>query len=595
MSPAACPASRPGQAAEDAGTCRAKRFALKYDPPCIFLEYVDASGKTRVREVKMSKVTPDVEADRLTRKVIRSFPRQIDPASVKYDQVRKLVVKVLEHVRKAAVGGGAQAVGASSREPGALTMPTPRLAHSMSPKLPEAGGNREPGVASSSSHHHASLDSDGRLSTSSIGAGGGLFSPAFSPAAGGGGPGGVGGLLPRAKHPLALASHPLTAISPMQSGRNDADDVDDLMQELDREMGTPASRPSSATNGPPASGAAAAANGYAVGGQQHQRQPLPSSTSAVSLGGLSDRSLAATEGTSGSDRDAGPSAGGAQQPGGGKSRFAAEAKDRSGDGSDDGVLSINSDVGGRGPAGPSRRAQAGDGDDDDDDGSGDGMLTIEPDIGGDLNHVTETELKLAKAAMEKAFLENQLRPGDASYVWDKEVEFGPADDSNDWDEDGDEDDNDEKESPAPGPQHATGAAATGSSGEGPVGGGAAAPPAYAPKLGSPHSSLKVDVGGASGARAPGSLATGTSGAKDSPTPTSAASGAGLGTGRSGRRAGGGGASDLDAEFSYGDVRSPGGGAGAEVSPTAESVDDDEVSPTRVGIDSDMSSLDLPGA
>jgi hypothetical protein len=121
MSPEAL--SSPGPATESPQAAgRAKRFAVKFTPPCIFLEYVDGSGKTRVREaspslkalnaihprslalaaaacmrawtmqsstplarspapqpstppprtgtqVKMSKVTPDVEADRLTRKV----------------------------------------------------------------------------------------------------------------------------------------------------------------------------------------------------------------------------------------------------------------------------------------------------------------------------------------------------------------------------------------------------------------------------------------------------------------------------------------------------------------------------------------------
>ena len=31
---------------------KAKRFAVKFNPPCIFLEYEDSSAKTRVREVR---------------------------------------------------------------------------------------------------------------------------------------------------------------------------------------------------------------------------------------------------------------------------------------------------------------------------------------------------------------------------------------------------------------------------------------------------------------------------------------------------------------------------------------------------------------
>jgi hypothetical protein len=55
--------------------------------------------------------------------VIRSFPRHLDPSSVKYDQVRKLVGKVLEAMAKQQAG-----------EP--ATAGTPKLMPSLSPKLP---------------------------------------------------------------------------------------------------------------------------------------------------------------------------------------------------------------------------------------------------------------------------------------------------------------------------------------------------------------------------------------------------------------------------------------------------------------------------
>eukprot|EP00955_Chlamydomonas_euryale_P114435 366278-Chlamydomonas_euryale.AAC.27 len=64
-----------------------------------------------------------------------------------------------------------------------------------------------------------------------------------------------------------------------------------------------------------------------------------------------------------------------------------------------------------------------------------GVLQLEPDIRGDLNAVTEVELRLAKAAMDAGFLANQLKPGDPGYVWDKEVEFGDAMAPNEWDSD----------------------------------------------------------------------------------------------------------------------------------------------------------------
>ncbi|GFH33672.1 predicted protein, partial [Haematococcus lacustris] len=65
----------------------AKRYAVKFEPPCIFLEYEeDKTRKRRVRAVKLTHVDIDMDTDKLTRKVIRSFPRKLVVQSVKYDQ-----------------------------------------------------------------------------------------------------------------------------------------------------------------------------------------------------------------------------------------------------------------------------------------------------------------------------------------------------------------------------------------------------------------------------------------------------------------------------------------------------------------------------
>jgi hypothetical protein len=42
---------------------KAKRFAVKFSPPCIFLEYEDSSAKTRVREVRGSGCCYPAAAD----------------------------------------------------------------------------------------------------------------------------------------------------------------------------------------------------------------------------------------------------------------------------------------------------------------------------------------------------------------------------------------------------------------------------------------------------------------------------------------------------------------------------------------------------
>lgn len=39
-------------AADQAAQWRAKRYAIKFDPPCVFLEYEDGSLKRRVRAVR---------------------------------------------------------------------------------------------------------------------------------------------------------------------------------------------------------------------------------------------------------------------------------------------------------------------------------------------------------------------------------------------------------------------------------------------------------------------------------------------------------------------------------------------------------------
>mmetsp|Transcript_23136 Transcript_23136/g.58638 ORF Transcript_23136/g.58638 Transcript_23136/m.58638 type:complete len:158 (+) Transcript_23136:73-546(+) len=53
----------------------------------------------------------------------------------------------------------------------------------------------------------------------------------------------------------------------------------------------------------------------------------------------------------------------------------------------------------------------------------------------DLNKVSEEELKDAKAEMDVAFEQNRVKPGDAAFVYDKQVEFGEADSDCSWDDD----------------------------------------------------------------------------------------------------------------------------------------------------------------
>ncbi|KAL6752574.1 CEP19-like protein-domain-containing protein [Haematococcus lacustris] len=62
------------------------------------------------------------------------------------------------------------------------------------------------------------------------------------------------------------------------------------------------------------------------------------------------------------------------------------------------------------------------------------VLELEVAAEVDLNKVTEVELALAKKRMEQDFNKNRLKPGDPGFEYDKQVDFGPATEDNDWDD-----------------------------------------------------------------------------------------------------------------------------------------------------------------
>ncbi|KAF5829394.1 CEP19-like protein-domain-containing protein [Dunaliella salina] len=126
----------------------AKRFAIKFQPPCLFLEYNEVkTQKTRVRAVKITELSTDMDLDRLTRKV------------------RKLVSKLVERLQAAQQGTFAR--------PNDLALP--KDAALRSPEMPEPGqggvspflqalrGSREVGkdVARDSTESHFSVSDVG--------------------------------------------------------------------------------------------------------------------------------------------------------------------------------------------------------------------------------------------------------------------------------------------------------------------------------------------------------------------------------------------------------------------------------------------------
>jgi hypothetical protein len=74
-------------------------------------------------------------------------------------------------------------------------------------------------------------------------------------------------------------------------------------------------------------------------------------------------------------------------------------------------------------------------DHDDEDQEGDdanGLYHPSASAGEDLNSVSEAELARKKAEMNRAFEANALRPDDPDYVYDKQIEFQPTEES-EWD------------------------------------------------------------------------------------------------------------------------------------------------------------------
>merc|ERR1719284_1726187 len=74
-----------------------RRFALKYDPPTVILEYRTAEGLFHYR-MRIKNLTPQMDPDDVTRALFKHHPRYLDPTKVKFSQVRRLVEQLIHHV-----------------------------------------------------------------------------------------------------------------------------------------------------------------------------------------------------------------------------------------------------------------------------------------------------------------------------------------------------------------------------------------------------------------------------------------------------------------------------------------------------------------
>uniref|UniRef100_A0A7S2QU88 Centrosomal protein of 19 kDa n=1 Tax=Chlamydomonas chlamydogama TaxID=225041 RepID=A0A7S2QU88_9CHLO len=421
---------------------KAKRYAVKFDPPCVFLEYEDANAKRRVRAVKLSSILPETDPDKLTRKVIRSFPRRLDATSVKYDQVRKLIVKLLDHVQQQAKTGDSKAgsksdVGRSAppRPPPGAGQPKlsplglhgmPPLMPALSPKLPPDSPSLSPmspygnglGYVHGGGGHGAlnrmSVESADRFSTSTADeASSSLEGPLQ----------GLAGLRDQARRGGG-------------GGGDEDDDLETALNALERELGDDTDTRQAYALSSVASLSALRGSG-STPDMQHPpwrqgsaEEPLSRETSFSiadhTLNSFTSSGLAAAVrsavGVSSSVASSVSSTG--------SEAVGAAASGAAGGGGGGGAAQVG------GPQSKSRFAQEAE------------RLVMELEVSGDtdLNKVTEVELQMAKAHMETTYLQNQVKPGDPDYVYDKQIEFGPPTETNDWDESEDEDEGNDEDS-----------------------------------------------------------------------------------------------------------------------------------------------------
>ncbi|GAX80124.1 hypothetical protein CEUSTIGMA_g7562.t1 [Chlamydomonas eustigma] len=320
--------------------CRATRYAVKFEPPCFCLEYQDESAQKRVRQVKLTKICNGEDPDRLTKKIIRSFPRHLDARGIKHAQIRKLVLKLLEHIRSSPEKSERQSLLSSpslTREGSLKRLSSLNGSPSGVPtdSMPPSGargseGGSAPAAAASAAHYSLSY-SEERLSSS------------FDD--------GLGKESRLSKQPSSSITAP-----DHKDGQEDKFNLSNALEDLDKEfedVDDDVELPGLASSQPSAS---------------NVTRTL-SLVSTSSNAGLEDNRAAVPPG---------------------KSRFGQEAE----------------------------------------------TLTLEVDVEGDvdLNKVTDMELKLAKQKMDEKFSKNRVLPGDPEFEYDKQVEFGPPTENNDWDE-----------------------------------------------------------------------------------------------------------------------------------------------------------------
>lgn len=81
----------------------ARRFALKYDPPTVILEYGTSEGLFHYR-MRIKNLSSSMDPDDVTKDLFAHHPKYLDQDKVKFSQVRRLVVLLIQ--RTSGAGGG---------------------------------------------------------------------------------------------------------------------------------------------------------------------------------------------------------------------------------------------------------------------------------------------------------------------------------------------------------------------------------------------------------------------------------------------------------------------------------------------------------
>lgn len=113
----------------DPGDTTPRRFALKYDPPAIVMEYSNAEGNLFHCKVTIKNLTADMDASEVSAALIRSHAVLQHP-KVKRKQIERLVLMLLNHKRQEPGAGeageaatAADASSAAAATPPAVTAP----------------------------------------------------------------------------------------------------------------------------------------------------------------------------------------------------------------------------------------------------------------------------------------------------------------------------------------------------------------------------------------------------------------------------------------------------------------------------------------